>query len=127
MGLLGYLLVGLFLTLAALELMSSAVDWMRGVKRYSYRPPFWRWVLTGMVLSALVWLAGCGHTEYVRVPVAADCPEPPAVTRPTLPIAELDEHAAPATVVRDYAATVEALKGYARYLETILEGYRDGE
>lgn len=85
-----------------------------------------RWLLILPVL------AGCAsepviRTVEVRVPVAANCPAPPQVVRPGLPIADLAPDSQPADVLRAYAATVEVLKGYCGELETVLDGYREAK
>lgn len=68
---------------------------------------------------------GCAHTpSTVEIPVAVPCPAPPATVRPHLPISDLRGTDSPDNVVRAYAASVEALIGYAKELETILSGYR---
>lgn len=74
-------------------------------------------------------LAGCTsepviRTVEVRVPVAAECPAPPSLVRPALPIADLTPESQPADVLRAYAASIEALMGYSQELETVLDGYR---
>lgn len=75
--------------------------------------------------AILLLCLGCAHApQVVNVPVAVPCPAPPAIARPHLPIASLRKDDPPAAVMRAYAATVEALSGYARELEAILQGYR---
>ena len=83
-----------------------------------------RWLL------CLPLLAGCAaepviRTVEVEIPVAVDCPAPPAIARPALPIAGLTPDSQPADVLRAYAATVEALMGYSLELEGVLDGYRE--
>lgn len=83
-----------------------------------------RWLLV------MPFLAGCAsepviRTVEVEVPVPVDCPAPPAIARPVLPIAELAPDSTPADVLRAYAATVEALMGYSIELEEVLKGYSD--
>ena len=75
-------------------------------------------------------LAGCTsepviRTVEVRVPVAAECPAPPSLVRPALPLADITADSSPADVLRAYAATVEALMGYSLELEGVLDGYRE--
>lgn len=70
-------------------------------------------------------LCGCASApqplpERVLVPVPVECPRPEVPPRPQLPISELKEGAPSADVARAYAATVEALKGYAKQLEALL-------
>lgn len=82
------------------------------------------------LLLALPLLAGCAaepviRTVEVEIPVAVDCPAPPALARPSLPIADLEPDSTPADVLRAYAATVEALMGYSLELEGVLDGYRE--
>lgn len=81
-------------------------------------------------LICLPLLAGCTtepviRTVEVEVPVAVDCPAPPPLVRPALPIADLTPDSQPADVLRAYAATVEALMGYSVELEVLLNGYRE--
>ena len=81
-------------------------------------------------LLCLPLLAGCAaepviRTVEVEIPVAVDCPAPPAIARPALPIAGLTPDSQPADVLRAYAATVEALMGYSLELEGVLDGYRE--
>jgi hypothetical protein len=76
---------------------------------------------------ACAFLIGCAKTPQVvqvQVPVPVPCPEPPAVSRPALPIAQLQAGASIQEVLRAYAATVALLEGYAGQLETLLDGYR---
>ena len=75
-------------------------------------------------------LAGCAaepviRTVEVEIPVAVDCPAPPAIARPALPLADITADSSPADVLRAYAATVEALMGYSLELEGLLDGYRE--
>lgn len=78
-----------------------------------------------LVLASLL-LAGCGSTmpRVVEVPVAVPIPEPPKKTRPPLTISILKPDSPPDVVIRAYASSLEALAGYAKELETILDGYR---
>lgn len=72
-------------------------------------------------------LTGCAatpRTVEVRVPVPVDCPAPVVPARPVLPVGALTADTPPADVVRAYAASVEALMGYAGALEAVLSGYR---
>ena len=83
-----------------------------------------RWLL------CLPLLAGCAaepviRTVEVEIPVAVDCPAPPALMRPALPLADIAADSSPADVLRAYAATVEALMGYSLELEGVLDGYRE--
>jgi hypothetical protein len=48
------------------------------------------------------------------------------VTRPRLTIRNLRPETPDAEVIRAYRETVEQLGGYARQLEKLLNGYRDG-
>jgi hypothetical protein len=76
-------------------------------------------------LPVLLLFLGCSHAPgVVKVPVPVPCPAPPAVARPHLPIASLRKDDPPADVMKAYAASLEALSGYARELEAILQGYR---
>ena len=81
-----------------------------------------------MVRAALIalLLAGCAttpRTVEIRVPVPADCPAPVVPARPVLPVGALAADAPPADVARAYAASVEALMGYAMALELLLGAY----
>lgn len=75
-------------------------------------------------ILALASLWGCAHETIVQVPVAVPCPPPPVVSRPHLPIADIKRGDGEAALIKAYAATVEALKGYAEELEALLDGYR---
>ncbi len=78
-----------------------------------------------VMIALLGLLAGCSTLpRTVEVPVAIPCPAPPKVSRPRLAVGSLLPDSAPAEVVRAYAASMEALAGYAERLETILDGYR---
>lgn len=66
---------------------------------------------------------GCVSTprEVVRrveVPVAVPCPAPLLPPRPHLPLADLPADASAADIARATAASLEALTGYARAIET---------
>ena len=70
-----------------------------------------------------VTLAGCATAprEIVRrveVPVATPCPAPALPPRPHLPLADLPPDATAADIARATAASLEALAGYARAIET---------
>jgi hypothetical protein len=60
----------------------------------------------------------------VKIPVPIQCPEPPSVTRPHLPITSLSAAATPEQYVRAVETSLEALMGYADQLEQLLGGYR---
>lgn len=80
-------------------------------------------LLAAVALGPHFW--GCASApRVVELPVPIPCPAPPETTRPHLPIADLHDGDSPDNVVRAYAASVEALLGYARELETLLSGYR---
>lgn len=98
-----------------------------------YRPQRLRRLMRACVVIALAVmiggmagiLAGCSSVPpHAEIPVAVPCPPPAAAARPALPIAELTADSPPDTVMRAYAATVEALMGYVEELETLLDGYR---
>lgn len=74
----------------------------------------------------LIFLAGCASSPpaEVRIPVPVQAPQPPEVSRPHLPIADLKKGDPPPLVERAYAASVKALQGYAGQLEQIIDGYR---
>jgi hypothetical protein len=77
------------------------------------------------LMPILLLCLGCAHAPVVvKEPVAVPCPAPPAIARPHLPIASLRRDDPPAVVMKAYAASLEALSGYARELEAILQGYR---
>ena len=76
-------------------------------------------------------LAGCAsapivstRTVEVQVPVAVECPAPPHLARPSLPIKGLSAQSDPADVARAYVTSIESLQGYSLELETVLDGYR---
>lgn len=75
------------------------------------------------VLLVTVLLTGCATTprEVVRrveVPVATPCPAPVLPPRPHLPLADLPPDPTHADIARATAASLEALTGYARAIET---------
>lgn len=71
-----------------------------------------------IVLVAL--LTGCATVEYVPVPPA----EPPIVVRPSLDTDYLKQGDDAGTVLKAHRVTIIKLQGYAKELETILDGYR---
>jgi hypothetical protein len=86
------------------------------------------------VIPALAILfAGCAvaapepivRAVEVKVPIATPvyC-DPPALPRPVLPIAQLTPTSSPADTVRDYAATVDVLKGAVIQRDDELDGCR---
>lgn len=88
-----------------------------------------------IVLIAFLALAGCATTDKVTlttktIPVAVPLiysPAPVAIPRPTLPhlaISPADERV-DGKVVQAYAASVEALLGYAKEMEKELANYKD--
>ena len=78
-------------------------------------------VLMAILLSMV---AGCRSRQIVRVPVPVPCPQPPAVTRPTLPLQSTPATATAGRVIQDLVISIELLQGYAVQLEQTLEGYR---
>lgn len=62
--------------------------------------------------------------QKVEVPVAIPCPEPVVPVRPELPLSTVGPGSPADLVVKAYAASVEMLKGYAKELERIVEGFR---
>lgn len=107
-----------------------AVD--RGIfAKASWKRQTCRWaamIWAVLALAMLLPLVGCASSPVrAQIPVAVPCPPPPAVARPALPIAELTAESQPDAVMRAYAATVEALMGYAGELELLLDGYRPAE
>ena len=64
------------------------------------------------------------ETVEVAVPVPAECPAPPSVARPALPIGALRPGSEPADVARAYVATIVALQTYAAEIERLLAAYR---
>lgn len=71
-------------------------------------------------------LSGCASSlpRTVEVPIAVPCPAPPEIARPRLTIGKLKPESSPAEVERAYAESLEAIAGYAKQLEKILNGYR---
>jgi hypothetical protein len=59
-----------------------------------------------------------------RVPVPIECPEPPLLPLPQLPIASLKAGAPPAEVAKAYAASVQVLKDAVKERELLLDAYR---
>lgn len=77
-----------------------------------------------IVLAALA-ISGCSTLpRTVEIPVAVPCTPPPVVSRPHLAVSTLKSDSTPDVVIRAYAEALEALAGYAKELETILNGYR---
>ena len=66
---------------------------------------------------------GCVPAKPQVVYIPAQCPNPPALVRPTLPLETLPEPATPDQVTGACLASIELLKGYAAQCETILTGY----
>ncbi len=62
--------------------------------------------------------------SVVKIPVPVQCPEPPPITRPHLPIASLPTTPTPDQYVRAIESSLEILIGYAERLETLLNGYK---
>lgn len=87
-----------------------------------------------MVVAALA-LVGCAAqdckptTDVVKADVIVPdkAPQPPAVSRPALPIAQITGQTSDSDTIKLYTATVRLLQGYATELETILDGYRVGK
>jgi len=78
-------------------------------------------------LALAMLLSGCSTLpQTVDVPIAVPCTPPPAIQRPQLSIRHLKPGLPPAEVKRLYAESLEQLSGYAGYLETLLNGYREG-
>lgn len=74
-----------------------------------------------IALCALFVLApGCRSTPVKPIPYA--CPTPPVIARPALPYASIPTDAPDHDVMRAWAATIEALRGYAEQLEVGLRG-----
>ena len=75
------------------------------------------------VIATIGLLAGCASTEQVRtvrveVPVATPCPAPVLPPRPHLPLADLPPDASAADIARAAVASMEALKGHVKAIET---------
>ncbi|MEM1055167.1 MAG: hypothetical protein AAGI52_06545 [Bacteroidota bacterium] len=85
-----------------------------------------------LLLALAMATSGCTRTRTVvetqvvsvAVPVPVYPPEPPALLRPSLPIQSLDSTATPGVTARAYVASIVALMGYVRELETLLNAYR---
>lgn len=73
-------------------------------------------------LVLCLFLAGC--VPVVKIPVPVPCPQPPAIERPHLPVADLRPGDSPAAVQKAQVLTIRILRDYAVELETIVEGYR---
>lgn len=89
-------------------------------------------MLRRIALALCATLAACSPARplvvvepvEILVPVPAECPAPPIVYRPALPVAALHPDASPADVARAYVATIVVLQAYAAELETLLAAYR---
>lgn len=72
----------------------------------------------------VITLAGaCARKPVVVAPVALECPKPPQVARPVLPIQTIPPGATPDVVATAWADSVAILAGYAQQLEIILYGH----
>lgn len=84
--------------------------------------------MKAIAMIPILLLAACATTptvQTVEIPIAVPLPPAPPITRPALPIADINEHSPPDTVLRAYVATVELLMGYSKSLETLLSGYKE--
>lgn len=62
--------------------------------------------------------------QRVEVPVPVPCPEPPAMTWPTLPIANVTASTPPAEVAKAYALSIQILQAHLWQAMRLLDGYR---
>jgi hypothetical protein len=71
-----------------------------------------------------IFLTACAKDmpSIVKIPVPVQCPEPPPVIRPHLPL--MPANPAPDEYVRLIEISLETVMGYAEKLEKLLEGYR---
>lgn len=84
-----------------------------------------------ITLVAVLALAGCATTpkltcnvKPVAVPIVYS-PAPPVVARPVLPITTITKTDSDGVVVKKYAASVQALLGYSKQLEDIINQYQN--
>lgn len=89
-----------------------------------------------LILIAIFALAGCAsnpnrinitsNVKPIAVPIVYS-PAPPVVERPTLPhlVMTPDQVLSDGEVVKAYAASVAALLGYSKQLESIVKQYKD--
>lgn len=75
-------------------------------------------------LAIILACMGCAPVKPQVVYIPAQCPAPPSIVRPTLPLETLPEPATPDQVAGACLASIELLKGYAAQCETILTGYK---
>jgi hypothetical protein len=84
-------------------------------------------LLVGLVIILLIVTAcslqGCGW-KSVLMPVAVECPVPPALVRPVWPIATLNGTETIGEQIRAWAGSLQAERGYSMELELLLNGYR---
>lgn len=87
-------------------------------------------LMVSLLICASWLFAACAPAvrlpEIVKIPVPVQCPEPPPLIRPHLPIASLPVNPSPDQYVRAVESSLEALMGYAEELEKLLGGYREG-
>lgn len=62
-----------------------------------------------LILSLVLFLAGCTTTRAVNIPVVAPCVRPQLPKKPHLPIYDLNAKSNPAEVMKAYVASVETL------------------
>jgi hypothetical protein len=80
-----------------------------------------------LVLLAFLDISACSWMHApttANIPIAVPCKAPPGIARPHLQISDLKDGDGADVVMKSYVATVETLKGYSIYLETLLNGYR---
>ena len=74
-------------------------------------------------LLVLILAGGCARKPVTVAPVKLECPKPPMVARPMLPIQTLPADAPPDVVATAWADSVAILAAYAQQLEIILYGH----
>lgn len=85
-----------------------------------------------------LFLFGCSSVPYdspmtvtvierpkeVFIPIVQECPKPPAIERPDLPISEIKDVDTAGEVMEKYVRTFKVLNEYIKKLEEIIESYR---
>ena len=83
-----------------------------------------------LALTALLFLSSCVKKVYVpvlqevKVAVPTECPRPPDLPDPTLPLGGVDQNTSNADTAKAYRLTVEILKQELKKRDALLDAYR---